>query len=418
MGVKRTQKTASASLQKKAKKISAVSQEDKDNGMNPSEIRRRCPRKDYYESDNSCMDDSDADSDYEKPASKKRGYNKRKINSESDSAEDTDEVLTKPKVQKRKQVSVKKKAVTTRKKPKSIKASSDPYSSSEESEGSRNESHYFKKYQPLLSSEGSDSDIPIENNRGKNKMGNSLESKLLDKSEIKMEPVTSIKLMSKTNADEDIRGKNECNTKIDKDVLKEEKLSSDSDKEDEGIKMALKKTERDKLVSLEDKEDPKKDKALMKAKKNSKESAATKKSRSRSKTVKREADSVIKETSKRKEAKKTPKSKCIKNIATKKEMGTSKVKNLDDVSAVLMQFEGKKSENKMKLASGESLEDAEDSSESDWEEVEDDPSVPSTSSGKPQQAVEITLEQGQCMKQKKKKKRLVPLIGRHFSEDK
>lgn len=369
MGVKRIRKTALASIQIKAKQISPLIQED-DNNETKSSLRggQRVPRKNYYESDNSCVDDTDADSDFEQTASQNRQC-KRKMDNESSS--DNDKILIKAKMRKAMQVSVKKK-IQNAKKRKFKKDSSDSGNSSDESEASRNKNTFAKSYQPLLSSEGSDSDVPIA--KSCTKQVNTLESKLSHKVDEIKGPVTSFKLINKNiDVDENTLENKDLNIKMNyesHDGVWEKETLEDSD-EDDVKKMEVKIEPDNKLITVKKKKDFKEAKPSVKEKKVSKKSAATRKGKTRSKAPKCEQkedmgeDSGIREMSKRKGTK----SKSTKSVVAKKEK-YSKIKDLNDVSAVLMQFEGKKSINKRLSVDEDYVAVAENSSESDWEEVE------------------------------------------------
>lgn len=400
MGVKKIRKKASASIQIKAKQISSLIQED-DNNETKSFLRggQRVPRQNYYESDNSCVDDTDADSDFEQTASQNRQC-KRKMDNESSS--DKDKILIKAKMRKAMQVSVKKK-IQNAKKRKFKKDSSDSGNSSDESEASRNKNTFGKNYQPLLSSEGSDSDVPIA--KSCTKQVNTLESKLSHKVDEIKEPVTSFKLINKNiDVDENTLENKDLNIKMNyecQDGVWEKETLEDND---EDVKKVKVKIEPDnKLITVKEKKDFKEDKPSVKEKKVLKKSAATIKGKTQSKAPKcelkedKEEDSGTREMSTRNRTK----SKSTKSVVAKKEK-YSKIKDLNDVSSVLMQFEGKKSVNKRLSDDEDYVAVAENSSESDWEEVEDDPSIPSTSTSKPQQAIEITLEQKQFVKKKKR----------------
>lgn len=368
MGVKRIRKTALASIQIKAKQISPLIQED-DNNETKSSLRggQRVPRKNYYESDNSCVDDTDADSDFEQTASQNRQC-KRKMDNESSS--DNDKILIKAKMRKAMQVSVKKK-IQNAKKRKFKKDSSDSGNSSDDGEASRNKNTFAKSYQPLLSSEGSDSDVPIA--KSCTKQVNTLESKLSHKVDEIKGPVTSFKLINKNiDVDENTLENKDLNIKMNyesHDGVWEKETLEDSD-EDDVKKMKVKIEPDNKLITVKKKKDFKDAKPSVKEKKVSKKSAATRKGKTQSKAPKcekedMEEDSGIREMAKRKGTK----SKSTKSVVAKKEK-YSKIKDLNDVSAVLMQFEGKKSVNKRLSDDEDYVAVAENSSESDWEEVE------------------------------------------------
>lgn len=250
MGVKKIRKKASASIQIKAKQISSLIQED-DNNETKSFLRggQRVPRQNYYESDNSCVDDTDADSDFEQTASQNRQC-KRKMDNESSS--DKDKILIKAKMRKAMQVSVKKK-IQNAKKRKFKKDSSDSGNSSDESEASRNKNTFGKNYQPLLSSEGSDSDVPIA--KSCTKQVNTLESKLSHKVDEIKEPVTSFKLINKNiDVDENTLENKDLNIKMNyecQDGVWEKETLEDND---EDVKKVKVKIEPDnKLITVKEK---------------------------------------------------------------------------------------------------------------------------------------------------------------------
>ena len=376
MGVKRTQKTTSASLQKKIKQASSHSPEDDGNKTKSDKGRWRAPKKNYYESDNSYLDDSDADPDFGNEFLPKRQH-KRKMDGESSCSDD--DILTKAKRKKPRQVKVKKK-IPSAKKRKSKKDSSDSSDSSDESEVTRNKSPFSKDCQPLLSSEGSDSDTIVASSCTKNT--NKLKSNRFHKVENTKEPVTSFKLINKSiDSDSSILEKKDLNVKMkceSKGGIWEEKNLEDSEEDMKEIKMEVKIDPDDKLnavkekkesketkTSVKEKKESKETKTSVKEKKDSKKSAATRKGKAQ---CKKENDSSIKEIPNAKMTKKNSKSKSTKSAVAKKEKKSSKINDLNDVSAVLMQFEGKRA-NKI-LSDSEESAAAEDSSESDWEEVE------------------------------------------------
>ncbi|XP_029652958.1 DNA repair protein complementing XP-C cells homolog isoform X1 [Octopus sinensis] len=72
----------------------------------------------------------------------------------------------------------------------------------------------------------------------------------------------------------------------------------------------------------------------------------------------------------------------------------------DDIRAMLIKVEGNKHLREQNMAGT-----TEDSSDSAWEEVADDPTCASSSTRQPQESIEITLEHEEWMKRKKKKKK-------------